>query len=122
VGEASVGVGISLAPKPDPMLSALVRERPDDPKSQVTYAGDNRFVKERHEWRHVAIIRDAAGQVRVAWDAVRSRPARPFASAMEYDIFGLGTGAYQDGIDVDEFCIFNRALSDDEVRKLAGVP
>jgi hypothetical protein len=121
VGEAYLGASVSLIPKPDPMLSALIRERSDDPKSQVTYAGENRYVKERHVWRHVAIIRDAAGQVRVAWDGVTSS-ARPFAIAMEYDTFGLGTGAYQDGIDVDEFCIFNRALSDDEVRKLAGVP
>jgi hypothetical protein len=75
------------------------------------------------EWTHFALVRDA-GKVR--WlvngaEAPDARPA-PFPGELRFDTIGLLRST--DGktvIDLDEFCLFDRVLTADELAQLTGL-
>jgi hypothetical protein len=75
------------------------------------------------EWFHLAVTRDEKGEIRLA---VNGRPddgpRQVITSEMVFGHFGLvrTTGTRPVAIDVDEFCLFDRALSGDELLRLAG--
>jgi hypothetical protein len=74
-------------------------------------------------WFHVAVTRDEKNEIRfyVNGEAVKLQKQYVFAESTRYAEFhivrSLG-GHYT--LDVDEFCFFDRALGDEEMKKLAG--
>jgi hypothetical protein len=77
------------------------------------------------EWAHFSMVREENNTVR--W-TVNGLPVVPAARAdaewggpLEYDQFGLGGSVRGKCVfDLDEFCLFDRALTGDEIAKLAA--
>jgi hypothetical protein len=84
---------------------SMVRDKQADPKG----------------WFHLAITRDAAGTTHTLLDG-KPYPARSqFPFEMRYTSIGFLHGSPNPGVvDVDEFCLFDRSLSADEVMRLAA--
>ncbi|HUR55686.1 MAG TPA: LamG-like jellyroll fold domain-containing protein, partial [Gemmataceae bacterium] len=78
-----------------------------------------------HEWTHCALVRDDKN--RVAWwvnggpTAVPATAPAEFAGELAYEFFDLVSPVIgMVRLDIDEFALFDRALTDDELKKLAG--
>jgi hypothetical protein len=82
------------------------------------------------EWAHVAVARDAKGKFRLAVNGEAVEVAGEYDEALPFGEFHLGYGqqsapgkpAGKEPFTVayDEFCVFDRDLSDDELAALAG--
>jgi hypothetical protein len=78
-------------------------------------------------WHHFALVRNTAANVEVYVDGalLASAPAGPSSGPITTDLRSLAVEFYRPkGLQfegcVDDFCIYGRALSADEIRKLAG--
>lgn len=74
------------------------------------------------EWTHLAVTRGEKGEVRWAINGqVCGRTPPPFVHALKFEDLSLGWG--QAGpfvLDIAEFCVFDRALTEDELKKLGA--
>lgn len=78
-------------------------------------------------WHHLAVVRDDQGVVRVLVDGVEARRWRgrgrfPDEIDPETVALSLPRSNQAVSVDVDELCLFDAALTENEVRKLAGQP
>jgi hypothetical protein len=76
-------------------------------------------------WRHVAIVREGNGTVRVlvnGEEAPRVRGNGRFTDALEFDwVYCLvSSGAEPATVDIDDLCVFDRALTEGQLRRLAA--
>jgi hypothetical protein len=109
---------VSLAFRVVPKGTILYALR-DHPKSTLG-AG---IAPLNNEWVHVALVRDEKNEIRFYLNGTEaeSRKTITFAAALQCDEYTLvysGGGRYT--LDVDEFCVFDRALTAAEVKRLAG--
>jgi hypothetical protein len=75
-------------------------------------------------WYHLAVTRDNGGRLRLLIDgvAVEAKKEPVFQSALRFDRVRLGGGPVgPPSMDLAEFCFFDRALTDAELKQLAGV-
>jgi hypothetical protein len=85
------------------------------------------FRPPRDRWFHLALVREPGGKLRLYVDGVAAvlAPDPVWPAELAPAEVGLGSGAEGD-CEVDEFCLFDRALTADEVARLgsrlAGVP
>jgi len=118
-----IGAFMGTGTGPD-AVTALLGGDDSQPKAGRAITGDRRFP-DRGRWHHVALVRDEKGAVRLLVDGEESRqrtsPDR-FGGSFSYDQIWLGSDlASRDVVvDVDEFCLFDRALTDDELKRLGG--
>jgi hypothetical protein len=91
-----------------------------DPGNQSTR--DYREFIPTREWFHIALSRDDRGAFRWAVNGeAKQTNMGTFTAEMRFSEFALGwqsIGTFP--ADYDEFCLFDRALTDDEIKKLAG--
>jgi hypothetical protein len=82
---------------------------------------DQRAIGISRDWVHLMLSRDEKGVVRFGVNGEVKTSPRPFKGRLSYSSFALGM-QYQGAFtaDYDEFCVFDRALTDEEIRKLAG--
>jgi hypothetical protein len=84
-------------------------------------------------WHHFAVTRESNGELRLYIDGIRQGAAPPvMLEALPSNVRSLGCECYevehgggQDDAnffqgDLDEFCVFNRALGAEEIQRLAG--
>ncbi|MBN9120751.1 MAG: hypothetical protein J0I06_16645, partial [Planctomycetes bacterium] len=89
----------------------------------VRSARPTNTVADPTAWTHFALVRDDAGKVRWLVNGADAPGARAvsFTGELRYDVVGLLRSA--DGrtvVDLDEFCLFDRALTADELGGLTG--
>ncbi|HEY1192482.1 MAG TPA: LamG-like jellyroll fold domain-containing protein, partial [Gemmata sp.] len=75
------------------------------------------------EWNHFALVRDDKNGLRMFVNGQPAEDAKPVkcGSALDYTAAGLAVEARDWAyLDFDEFCLFDRELTDDEVARLAG--
>jgi hypothetical protein len=75
-------------------------------------------------WMHVAVVRDEKNVIRLYVNGVAADDplATAFPSALKFHkIYVLQRELRQVTGDIDELCMFNRALTEDELKMLAGV-
>jgi hypothetical protein len=104
-----------------------VSHRPDLRDNTWWTGGGTVTVADPAAWHHFALTRDGQGAVRLAVDGV-GQPGDKFnkfdqyAGPFEYESFRFATPLldYVFTVEVDEFCVFGRALTDDELAALAG--
>ncbi len=75
------------------------------------------------DWDHYVFMRNEKNELRLFIDGVEEKAPKPiiFEGALEYASFDLAVAhAGAVILDIDEFCLFDRALTDDEVKQLAG--
>jgi hypothetical protein len=82
-----------------------------------------RPVQDSTTWRHYALVRTERNEMHKLLDGEGWNPKDPqvFRGALDYQEFRLVTtssGSYT--VEIDEFCLFDRALSPEEVNRLAG--
>jgi hypothetical protein len=79
------------------------------------------------QWRHLAVVRDANRNVRVLIDGIevlRKEGTGQVSGPLDFETLrsyvspNLGVAV----LDLDELCLFGQALTDDQVRRLAGLP
>jgi Concanavalin A-like lectin/glucanases superfamily len=96
-------------------------------------AGSNKWFKvdnlmprdkdaDRAGWVHLAAVRGEDGMVQTFLDGAPSRAApQPFAAELQYTSIGLVPGSLTPSVvDIDELCLFDRALGAEELARLAG--
>jgi hypothetical protein len=92
-----------------------------DPSNQV--ARGTHDVQPTKGWMHLAMTRDDKGAVRFLMDGrVVSVSPTPYTAEVRFTTFSLGyqvVGAFT--ADFDEFCLFDRVLTDEELARLAGL-
>ncbi|HUR54640.1 MAG TPA: LamG-like jellyroll fold domain-containing protein, partial [Gemmataceae bacterium] len=76
------------------------------------------------DWTHLALTRAANGDVRWAINGQQcALTPPPFTQGFKFDTLTFGwTAGPASLLDMDEFCVFDRVLTDDEIAKLAGSP
>jgi hypothetical protein len=80
-------------------------------------------LTDEDRWHHFALTRNEAGLLRLLVDGRERVPQQPrprYTGEIGYETFGLAGPVAGLAVDLDEFCIFDRELSDDELRRLAG--
>jgi hypothetical protein len=92
-----------------------------DPNNQ--YARGNHDLTPTKGWVHLALTRDERGTCRLLVDGrVASTSPTPYTAEVRFTALALGhqaVGSFT--ADFDEFCLFDRILTDDEIAKLAGL-
>jgi hypothetical protein len=102
--------------------SVTLADRPVRP-TPVKSASGGFVMQEPSKWTHLALVRDEKGEVRLWVNGAESKNRYgTFPAELRYDVLGLvaSVGGSKAVIDIDEFCLFDRALTDDEIKKLAG--
>jgi hypothetical protein len=69
-------------------------------------------------WSHVAVVRDKAGEVRLYVNGTAPAHRPTLRGAIVPSRYGLLWGGWP--CDLDDVCVYDRALTEAEVRKLAG--
>ncbi|MCE9562661.1 MAG: hypothetical protein K8U57_11500 [Planctomycetes bacterium] len=73
------------------------------------------------EWNHILITRDEETEIALYLNGVSLFKGKAFTGAVDYDVCTLASaGVTKCIVDVDEFCVFDRALTIDEIQSLAG--
>lgn len=80
-------------------------------------------VPDPSKWNHFALVRNDKGEVRWLVNGAESAQGRSgsFPFELRYETFGIFKSS--EGkmvIDFDEFCLFHRNLTEDEIKQLAG--
>lgn len=80
-------------------------------------------LSEPKKWHHMAIVRNEQNEIRLLVDgkAEAGKKVVKFDGAFDFESVAIVAG--QAGghlISIDEFCVFDRGLSNDEVSALAG--
>src|SRR5262249_9586937 len=107
-----------------PALAALALSdmRNRDPGT-LKRADPRHTMNDPAEWTHFAVVRDGANKIRWLVNGLDDELARPatFSGELRYDKIGvLWTFDGQTVIDFDELCLFDRALTEDELGALTG--
>jgi hypothetical protein len=73
-------------------------------------------------WRHLALVRDDKGELQLLVNGVEIDRVQTVPGELKFDTLGLvrSNGLQRSAVDVDELCLFGRALSAEELKKLAG--
>ena len=86
-------------------------------------AGVNRLLPDPRKWHHITLIRNEKNELGLFVDGEGGIPEKPmqFSGVFDYDSLAIVPGnSGKHVISIDEFCIFDRVLSSDEVAALAG--
>lgn len=119
VPDRSLRVGLSGS-TPAPGQVAL-SDRPSRDAAFRSTSGTF-LVREPAKWTHLALVRDDGGEVRLWAGGTDAKKCVPCPAELRYDTLGLVamTRGNKTVIDIDEFCLFDRALTAAELGQLAG--